>query len=189
MSEKSSSCFQKHVGISDVFKNRTLSLKWKPQLSPSMKKGIEFLSAFCWIIMLLWIQSGCITLYFFIFVSFIVKGRKSIINISLTVQRRNNWESLLHLLCDFYVHRQKGSRKRQSWSGVRNSHNLKSYPKSFIAYRSEYVRTLSWYRHFCDYFPASVIKTAELPPDRNYLFGMYPHGVIRCAILYKNQVS
>lgn len=40
---------------------------------------------------------------------------------SLTVQRRNNWESLLHLLCDFYVHRQKGSRKWQPWSRVRNS--------------------------------------------------------------------
>lgn len=40
---------------------------------------------------------------------------------SLTVQRRNNWESLLHLLCDFYVHWQKGSRKWQPWSRVRNS--------------------------------------------------------------------
>ncbi|GAA5974903.1 hypothetical protein JCM21900_002946 [Sporobolomyces salmonicolor] len=31
---------------------------------------------------------------------------------------------------------------------------------------------------FAGYFPVSLIKTADLPPDRKYVFGYHPHGVI-----------
>ena len=34
------------------------------------------------------------------------------------------------------------------------------------------------YRHAIDYFPVSVVKTADLDPGRNYLFGSHPHGVV-----------
>jgi len=43
---------------------------------------------------------------------------------------------------------------------------------------SNFVRNLAWYRHFSEFFPVKVVKTAELPATRNYLFGIYPHGVI-----------
>ncbi|GJN92241.1 hypothetical protein Rhopal_005271-T1 [Rhodotorula paludigena] len=31
---------------------------------------------------------------------------------------------------------------------------------------------------FAQYYPVSLIKTADLPPDRKYIFGYHPHGVI-----------
>lgn len=29
-----------------------------------------------------------------------------------------------------------------------------------------------------DYFPIDLVKTAELPPNRNYLIAACPHGII-----------
>ena len=29
-----------------------------------------------------------------------------------------------------------------------------------------------------DYYPISLVKTAELDPTKNYVFGYHPHGVI-----------
>ncbi|KHJ89322.1 diacylglycerol acyltransferase [Oesophagostomum dentatum] len=45
-------------------------------------------------------------------------------------------------------------------------------------------RPWSWYKnhpvwkHFADYFPLRLVKTAELPPDRNYIIGSHPHGIL-----------
>lgn len=47
---------------------------------------------------------------------------------------------------------------------------------------SPWVRRWSCWKHFADYFPVKLIKTAELPPTKNYLFACYPHGVISCGI-------
>uniref|UniRef100_A0A8C9NV75 Acyltransferase n=1 Tax=Spermophilus dauricus TaxID=99837 RepID=A0A8C9NV75_SPEDA len=44
--------------------------------------------------------------------------------------------------------------------------------------RSAWVRNWAIWRHFRDYFPISLVKTAELDPSRNYLFGFHPHGVL-----------
>lgn len=44
--------------------------------------------------------------------------------------------------------------------------------------RVQYVRRLSIFKRFAEYFPISVIKTAELPADRPYIFGYHPHGII-----------
>uniref|UniRef100_A0A8C5ZD42 Acyltransferase n=2 Tax=Marmota marmota marmota TaxID=9994 RepID=A0A8C5ZD42_MARMA len=44
--------------------------------------------------------------------------------------------------------------------------------------RSAWVRNWAIWRHFRDYFPISLVKTAELNPSRNYLFGFHPHGVL-----------
>ena len=40
------------------------------------------------------------------------------------------------------------------------------------------MRRFPPYQHAIDYFPVSVVKTADLDPGRNYLFGSHPHGVI-----------
>ncbi|XP_003375651.1 2-acylglycerol O-acyltransferase 1 [Trichinella spiralis] len=45
-------------------------------------------------------------------------------------------------------------------------------------------RPKDWFRrwrmwdHLRDYFPIELIKTADLPPNRNYLFGYHPHGIM-----------
>ncbi|XP_066238414.1 2-acylglycerol O-acyltransferase 2-B-like [Saccopteryx leptura] len=44
--------------------------------------------------------------------------------------------------------------------------------------RSAWVRNWAIWRHFRDYFPISLVKTAELDPCHNYLFGFHPHGVL-----------
>ncbi|KRY90626.1 2-acylglycerol O-acyltransferase 2, partial [Trichinella pseudospiralis] len=42
----------------------------------------------------------------------------------------------------------------------------------------DWFRRWSMWDHLRDYFPIELIKTADLPPDRNYLFGYHPHGIM-----------
>ncbi|CAG7833503.1 unnamed protein product, partial [Allacma fusca] len=44
--------------------------------------------------------------------------------------------------------------------------------------RSKWVRDWGLWKHYCNYFPIYLVKTAELDPRRNYLFGSHPHGVL-----------
>ncbi|XP_004840204.1 2-acylglycerol O-acyltransferase 3 [Heterocephalus glaber] len=44
--------------------------------------------------------------------------------------------------------------------------------------RSAWVRNWAIWRHFRDYFPITLVKTAELDASQNYLFGFHPHGVL-----------
>uniref|UniRef100_A0A8C4R1L3 Acyltransferase n=1 Tax=Eptatretus burgeri TaxID=7764 RepID=A0A8C4R1L3_EPTBU len=41
-----------------------------------------------------------------------------------------------------------------------------------------WVREWTMWRYLCDYFPAKLVKTTELPPNKNYLFGYHPHGLM-----------
>lgn len=41
-----------------------------------------------------------------------------------------------------------------------------------------WARWLPYYRFFRDYFPISLVKTAELDPSKNYIIGVHPHGVL-----------
>lgn len=43
---------------------------------------------------------------------------------------------------------------------------------------SHWFRSLPFWRYFAEYYPASLIKEAELPADRSYVFGYHPHGII-----------
>ncbi|KAM0486770.1 hypothetical protein ACHAPX_000033 [Trichoderma viride] len=47
-----------------------------------------------------------------------------------------------------------------------------------LSYRSEYLRSLPLWRFFAAYFPMRLHKTHDLPPDRRYIFGYHPHGII-----------
>jgi hypothetical protein len=37
------------------------------------------------------------------------------------------------------------------------------------------------WRYLIDYFPATLIKTVDLDPKKNYIFGAHPHGIIGCG--------
>ncbi|SPO28360.1 probable diacylglycerol acyltransferase type 2b [Ustilago trichophora] len=47
--------------------------------------------------------------------------------------------------------------------------------------RFSWVRKLPVFRYFAEYFPISMIKTTNLPPDRPYIFGYHPHGILGVA--------
>ncbi|XP_029282901.1 2-acylglycerol O-acyltransferase 1 [Cottoperca gobio] len=44
--------------------------------------------------------------------------------------------------------------------------------------RSQWVRSWSVWEYFRDYFPLRLVKTVDLDPKKNYIFGFHPHGVL-----------
>uniref|UniRef100_A0A670KEK1 Acyltransferase n=1 Tax=Podarcis muralis TaxID=64176 RepID=A0A670KEK1_PODMU len=46
--------------------------------------------------------------------------------------------------------------------------------------RSDWMRRWRVWELHRDYFPIKLVKTADLPPTRNYVLGSHPHGII-CA--------
>ena len=47
--------------------------------------------------------------------------------------------------------------------------------------RYDAFRNLGVWRYFRDYFPITLVKTAELDPSKNYIMGYHPHGIIGCG--------
>ena len=39
-------------------------------------------------------------------------------------------------------------------------------------------RRSKWWKYFCEFFPLTLVKTADLDPNKNYIFGYHPHGII-----------
>ncbi|PHH92227.1 hypothetical protein CDD83_8338 [Cordyceps sp. RAO-2017] len=46
------------------------------------------------------------------------------------------------------------------------------------SFRSERLRSLPLWSLFADYFPMRLHKTHDLPPNRKYILGYHPHGII-----------
>ncbi|KAK6627929.1 hypothetical protein RUM44_010411 [Polyplax serrata] len=44
--------------------------------------------------------------------------------------------------------------------------------------RRKWIRGMKLFGHVRDYFPVQLMKKIELPPDENYLFAVFPHGII-----------
>ncbi|KAL0994319.1 hypothetical protein UPYG_G00120600 [Umbra pygmaea] len=44
--------------------------------------------------------------------------------------------------------------------------------------RTAFVRKWKVWQHVRDYFPMKLVKTAELNPNKNYILGCHPHGVM-----------
>ncbi|XP_058536962.1 2-acylglycerol O-acyltransferase 3-like [Ochotona princeps] len=42
----------------------------------------------------------------------------------------------------------------------------------------QFHRTWWMWKHQRDYFPIKLVKTAELPPNKNYVLGAHPHGIL-----------
>ncbi|RWS11934.1 2-acylglycerol O-acyltransferase 2-like protein, partial [Dinothrombium tinctorium] len=64
--------------------------------------------------------------------------------------------TILYLLWLFYD-------KNSCWQGLR---------------RSTWLRKWTFWKWGRDYFPISLVKTAELDPNRNYIFVTHPHGIM-----------
>ncbi|XP_004688316.1 PREDICTED: 2-acylglycerol O-acyltransferase 3 [Condylura cristata] len=46
----------------------------------------------------------------------------------------------------------------------------------------QWVKRWTIWKHLRDYYPIKLVKTAELPPDQNYVLGAHPHGVMGTGI-------
>ncbi|KAK7069115.1 Diacylglycerol O-acyltransferase 2 [Halocaridina rubra] len=44
--------------------------------------------------------------------------------------------------------------------------------------RWSFVRNWTLWKHFRDFFPIHLLKTADLDPKKNYIMGYHPHGVL-----------
>ncbi|XP_029029637.1 2-acylglycerol O-acyltransferase 3b isoform X2 [Betta splendens] len=44
--------------------------------------------------------------------------------------------------------------------------------------RTVFVRKWRVWEHFRDFFPVKLVKTAELSPNKNYILGSHPHGIM-----------
>ncbi|KAG9351754.1 hypothetical protein JZ751_023005 [Albula glossodonta] len=44
--------------------------------------------------------------------------------------------------------------------------------------RINFLCNLSIWRYMRDYFPVQLVKTADLDPQKNYVFGFHPHGIL-----------
>lgn len=44
--------------------------------------------------------------------------------------------------------------------------------------RVDSVRRWKIWRYFKNYFPVSLVKTCELNPNKRYIFGYHPHGIL-----------
>ncbi|XP_035522626.1 2-acylglycerol O-acyltransferase 3b [Morone saxatilis] len=44
--------------------------------------------------------------------------------------------------------------------------------------RTTFVRKWRVWEHFRDFFPVKLVKTAELNPNKNYILGCHPHGIM-----------
>ncbi len=40
------------------------------------------------------------------------------------------------------------------------------------------MRNFVGWKHFANFFPVKLVKTAELSPEKNYIFGLHPHGML-----------
>lgn len=44
--------------------------------------------------------------------------------------------------------------------------------------RCNWIRKWKIWKYFCDYFPIKIVKTTDLDPNKNYIMGFHPHGVL-----------
>jgi len=48
---------------------------------------------------------------------------------------------------------------------------------------TESFRNLNLWKYFANYFPVSLVKTADLDSSKNYLFACHPHSVLPLGVL------
>ncbi|XP_032681289.1 2-acylglycerol O-acyltransferase 2-B-like [Odontomachus brunneus] len=48
---------------------------------------------------------------------------------------------------------------------------------------TKFARSNVFWRHFCNYFPIKLVKTADLDPKKSYLFVCTPHGLLSAGVV------
>ncbi|XP_055303153.1 LOW QUALITY PROTEIN: 2-acylglycerol O-acyltransferase 2-like [Sitodiplosis mosellana] len=96
---------------------------------------------------------------FFVFI-FAFLGSISIpIIVYLLIAGNNYWRTVCGLYLAFLIYDRK--------TGYRGGRGI----------GKSWVRSWSIWKHAKNYFPIDLVKTADLPPDRNYLVCVFPHGI------------
>ena len=49
--------------------------------------------------------------------------------------------------------------------------------------RWQLCRRFWLWKYFCNYFPMELVKTKDLDPEKNYIMGYHPHGIIGCGCI------
>ena len=49
--------------------------------------------------------------------------------------------------------------------------------------RSKWLRNSGMVRHLQKYFPVELVKTSDFDPNKNYLMGIHPHGIMGAGAL------
>ncbi|KAI9353534.1 diacylglycerol acyltransferase [Obelidium mucronatum] len=62
-----------------------------------------------------------------------------------------------------------------------NIHNKGGWGRNYYGYGLWWSGLPIW-KHFRHYFQAHLVKTADLPSDKNYIFSIHPHGVYLLGI-------
>ncbi|XKL69074.1 hypothetical protein PGB90_006843 [Kerria lacca] len=55
--------------------------------------------------------------------------------------------------------------------------------------KSVVLRNVKLWQYAKDYFPVELVKTADLPSDKNYIFCVYPHGILAIAAFLNFQTN
>lgn len=77
-------------------------------------------------------------------------------------------------------------RKKEDAEWGENTRNGNTFTKQetvlnqfeFNLDRCEWVRNWRVWKYVIDYFPIDLVKTVDLPANRNYLIGTCPHGIL-----------
>lgn len=48
-------------------------------------------------------------------------------------------------------------------------------------HRSQWFRSLAIWKYYVEYFPVNLVKTVDIDANQNYLFAMFPHGVLSAS--------
>ena len=47
-----------------------------------------------------------------------------------------------------------------------------------FTFRSRWFRRWKLWKHKANFYPVHLIKTAEIDPNKNYIMGYHPHGIL-----------
>uniref|UniRef100_A0A7N8XTJ0 Acyltransferase n=1 Tax=Mastacembelus armatus TaxID=205130 RepID=A0A7N8XTJ0_9TELE len=62
-------------------------------------------------------------------------------------------------------------------SAVYSQHLSDNTAVTVTSGKTIFVRKWRVWKHFRDFFPVKLVKTAELSPNKNYILGCHPHGI------------
>lgn len=165
-----------------------MAIKWA-RLSLSWKRGIEVFSAFFFIMTMLTLEVICISVFAGIFVSLYqlsnrLSSMSHVLNNSFTVEQLAKRCALSTLFSCTLT-----ERRMRTAAEVKGNELIDSYSNWPLAYRFnssyEFMRSFFLWKHFVDYFPSILVKTVDIPANKNYIFVCFPHGVIRWSSDFK----